>query len=99
MRIDINFQSLAQNVKYKTISNPLEKRKTISTRGPQPRGPSTRSARDPQARPTWDVAHPCKNGPRREGPCAPAHLQKRPHSICYSPEYYAAYSYSLCLYN
>ena len=30
MLIDINFQSLAQNVKYKTISNSLRKRKTNS---------------------------------------------------------------------
>ena len=30
MRIDINFLSSAQNAKYKTISNPLEKEKGLT---------------------------------------------------------------------
>ena len=56
MRIDINFQSLAWNVKYKTISNPLEKRKNDFHSRPI----HTEIARDSEAR---SCQHFCENAP------------------------------------
>ena len=61
MRIDINFQSLAQKLKYKAISNYLRKGKTNSTRGPSPHGRAHHGAgHDPVTRARCQL---CKNAP------------------------------------
>ena len=65
MRIDINFQSSAQKLKHKAISNSLRKEKQIHQRGPQPRGlgPLARSARA-HTRPTHTGRPAAGDSPR-----------------------------------
>ena len=73
MRIDINFQSSAQKLKHKAISNSLRKGKTNS-----PARPTTTRTRPTCAQRTRTRGPRTQADPRRETARALAILQRRP---------------------